>query len=117
MTPLRTRDLTHRITIRRAAQLGDGKGGFLASWTVLTVAMAEITGLDGRESVMGRVLVGVSVYRLRIRWRRGLDIRASDQVRLADGTELNITAPAADPDGQREQLVIMAESGTARSTD
>ena len=52
----------------------------------------------------------------RIRWRRGLEIRASDQLILPSGLELNIKAPAVDPDGTRKQLIIMADSGSARST-
>jgi len=116
VTPLRSRDLKHRISIRRPNQVSDGKGGYTTSWAPIVEAMAEVKGLDGRESVMERVLEGVSVYRIRIRWRRGLDVRASDQVRLRNGIELNITAPAADPDGEREQLVIMAETASARAT-
>lgn len=116
MTPLTSRQLRHRITIRRSIQEKDGKGGYTSSWTTIASPMAELLGLAGRESVMERVLEGVSSYRVRIRWRAGLVIKASDQILLSDGTELNITAPAADPDGKRQQLIIMAETQSAEKT-
>ena len=116
MKPLTSRQLRHRIEIRRAVKESDGKGGYITRWEVLASPMAELLGLDGREAVMERVLEGISSYRIRIRWRAGLTVKASDQVRLTDGTELNITAPAADPDGKRQQLIIMADSQSAQRT-
>ena len=116
MTPLRTSDLRYRIVIRRPSRASDGKGGYTTSWETIAEPMAEVKGQDGRESVMEKVLEGISVYRIRIRWRRGLEVCASDQVRLPSGLELNIKAPAADPDGKREQLLFMAETGSARRT-
>jgi head-tail adaptor len=71
---------------------------------------AEVTALDGRESVMDHVLEGTSVYQIRIRYRA--DLRADWQIRHGELT-LNITAPPADPDGKREQLVIIASTASA----
>ena len=114
MKPLRAGRLRHRITIRRSIEASDGKGGYTTTWSTVLVTRAEIEGLDGRESAMARVLEGISVYRFRIRWRADLDIRASDQVQFA-GRELNITAPAADPDTRRRHLVFVAETASART--
>lgn len=115
MSPLTTADLRHKITIRRPTQVSDGKGGYTTSWSIVANCFAEVRGLDGRESVMERVLEGVSIYRIRIRWREDLEVKASDQVRYA-GLDLNVTAPAADPDGKREQLIIMASTQSAQAT-
>ncbi|AJP72931.1 phage head closure protein [Sphingomonas hengshuiensis] len=109
MTPLRAEDLRHRIEIRRPTETKDGKGGWTTSWPVIALPWAEVIGLDGRESVMDQVLEGVSVYRIRIRWRAGILVK--DQVRHGAVT-LNITS-AVDPDGKREQLVIMASTAAA----
>jgi SPP1 family predicted phage head-tail adaptor len=111
--PLTSADLRHKITIRRPSDVPDGKGGFTTSWATIATAFAEVSGLDGRESVMDRVLEGISVYRIRIRWRSGLDVRASDQLQYA-GSSLNILSPASDPDGRREQLVLLAETAPVR---
>lgn len=113
MIPLRTADLRHKITIRRPAQAPDGKGGYTSTWSTIASCFAEIHGLDGRESTMEHVLEGVSVYRIRIRWRDGLEVKASDQVRCAAG-DLNVTAPGSDPDGTRQQLIIMVSTASAR---
>lgn len=114
MKPLRSEDLKHRIEIRRPTQASDGEGGYTTTWPVIASPMAEVTGLDGRESVMEHVLQGVSVYRLRIRWRRNLLLKPSDQVRWA-GLDLDLKS-AVDPDGRREQLVIMADTGSPQAT-
>jgi head-tail adaptor len=63
--------------------------------------------------MFAQALSGVSSYRITIRWRTG--IKASDQIVLPDGTELNVTAPPADPDGRRRWLTIMADSGSVRA--
>lgn len=111
MTPLRASDLRHRVTIRRASEVEKANGGYEDVWSDLAVVWAEVTGLDGRESVMAHVLSGVSVYRVRIRWRG--DIRASDQIRSTaacfGGRDVNIRS-VVDPDGRREQLVIIADT-------
>lgn len=115
MTPLRSADLRHAVEFLRSNQVADGNGGYTTEWTTLASAYAEVNGLAGRESVMERVLEGISVYRIRIRWRPNLDIRPSDQARV-DGKVLNIRS-VNDPDGQNWQLVIMAESASVQKVD
>lgn len=114
MRPLRAEDLRQRIIIARADEAADGKGGFTTSWLPIAAPMAEVVGLDGREAVMERVLDGISVYRIRIRWRRSLDIRASDQVAIGS-TVLNVRAPAADPFGTRRELMFLADTSSVRA--
>lgn len=103
--------LRHKITIQRPSKVKDGKGGWLDDqWIDVTAAWAEVTALNGRESVMDHVLEGTSVYQVRIRYRE--DLRADWQIRYGELT-LNITAPPVDPDGKREQLIIMASTASA----
>ena len=113
MAPLRAGDLKHRVTIRRAVEVKTATGGYSASWEPVVTVWAEVRGLGGRESVMDKVLQGVSVYRIRIRWRG--DVLTTDQLRAEGaaflGRDLNIRS-ADDPDGTRDQLVIVADSAS-----
>lgn len=106
MKPLRAADLRHQLTIQRPSQIDDGNGGYTASLNVLATPWAEVLGLDGRESVMDHVLRGISVYRIRIWHRDGVD--SGDQV-LFGAQTLNIRS-AADPHGTRRELVIIADT-------
>lgn len=116
-------DLRHRLIIRRATETDNGKGGFTTAWASVATVRAEVQGLDGRESVMAEALQGVSVFRIRIRWRS--DIRSGDQFRDAAGScfgtdnegaarDVNIRS-ISDPDGRRRQLVIIADTSSTRS--
>lgn len=111
---LRAGILRHRITIRRATQVQDAKGGYTSSWQTVATPKARLEGLDGRESTLASTLQGISAWRITIRWRSG--ILQSDQIILPDGTEINVVS-AADPDGKRERLVILADTGSVRRED
>jgi head-tail adaptor len=124
MPRLAAGQLRHRLSIRRVQEVPNGKGGFKSDWSEITngKVSAEVTGLDGRESVMDQALQGISVYRIRIRWRP--DVRTSDQLRTKGSAfgyddkgvprDLNIRS-AVDPDGRREQLVIIADTASTRT--
>jgi SPP1 family predicted phage head-tail adaptor len=114
MTPLRAGDLRHRITVRRAAEIETPTGGYKEDWGDYATVAAEITAFDGREVVLDQALQGVSVYRVRIRWRD--DLTTEDQLRGScfGGRDVNVRS-IADPDGRRRQLVIMADSASTRS--
>lgn len=109
MTRVQAGALRHRVTISRMAETKNERGGLVDTPTEVATVWAEVKGLDGRESVMERVLQGVSVYQVRIRWRD--DLRQSDQLAgsVFGGRALNIRS-AVDPDGRREQLVIIGET-------
>ena len=121
MNRLRAGDLRHRVTIRRSTQVDNGKGGWTTEWPDLATVCAEVIGLDGRESVMDQALQGISSFRVRIRWRA--DVRASDQLHGdetaavfgvdANGNprDVNIRS-VVDPDGKREQLIIVADTAS-----
>ncbi len=106
MKPLRAADLRNQVTIQRPVQADDGRGGYTTAMTVLAKPWAEVVGQDGRESVMEHVLLGISVYRIRIWYRDGID--TGDQV-LIGGKVLNIRS-CADPYGTRRELLIMADT-------
>ncbi|HEX2594801.1 MAG TPA: phage head closure protein [Rhizomicrobium sp.] len=113
--PLNPGDLNRRIEIRRQVPQDDGHGGFLdgpATWQPVATVWAEVIGLSGRESVIQHTLQGITVYRIRIRYRT--DISAADQVRY-NGADLNIRS-IIDPDGGRETLTIIADTGGAQTT-
>lgn len=116
MKPLRRKDLKHRITVRRETDTPNGKGGYTTGWGDAGTIFAEVTGLDGRESVMDRVLQGTSVYRIRVRF--GADVGPADQLRSIGecfgGRDLNIRS-IVDPNGDREQLVVMADTASTLS--
>ena len=104
------------ITIRRQADVPDGKGGYIRDWVDFAKDIrAEVINQSGREAVIANTLQGVSTYRITIRsrpsWRSGGGPQASDQV-LWRGQELNIVAPPADPNGFGEALVFVADTST-----
>jgi SPP1 family predicted phage head-tail adaptor len=116
MTPLRAGDLRHKITVRRATEIKTDTGGYKTDWCDYAELWAEVTALDGREIVMDQVLQGISVYRVRIRWRS--DLTTEDQLRSAadcfGGRDVNVLS-IADPDGRRNQLIIMADTASTRN--
>lgn len=109
MKALQCEDLRHQIEIRRRTRQKDGRGGYTDDWAQIARPWAEVISRDGKESMAEHVMQGVSSYRIRIRYREG--ISTNDQVRYG-ALELNITS-AADPDGTREQLVIIATTAAA----
>ena len=97
--------LRQRVTILRLAEADNGQGGYTSSWEPIATIWAEVAGLTGREVVMERTLQGITTYRIRILWRA--DLKQSDQLRYGEQT-LNIRS-IADPDGQRTEMLIMAD--------
>jgi head-tail adaptor len=123
MPLLRAGDLRHSLVIRRASEIRTARGGYTSDWGDVATLSAEVTGLDGRESVMDQALQGISVFRVRIRWRS--DIQTSDQLRPtgssfgydAEGKPRDVNIRSiADPDGRREQLVIIADTASTRNS-
>jgi SPP1 family predicted phage head-tail adaptor len=110
--------LRHKIKIKRATQTPDGKGGFDTTWPTIAEPYAEVLGQDGREAVIAQNLQGVSAYRIRIRYRSNLP-RQDDQIEAAGsafgGRTVNIRS-VSDPSGDREQLVILADTASAQPT-
>ena len=121
MEPLRAGALRRRLTVRRATENATGKGGYTTAWRPFATVHAEVMAFDGREVVLDQALQGISVYRIRIRWRD--DLTTEDQLSGscfgldAEGNPRNVNIRSiADPDGRRKQLVIMADTASTRSS-
>ena len=105
--------LRQRVDIMRAVKVANGKGGYTSTWSAIASGVpAEVLGQTGAEVMRDSVLRGVRHYRVTIRWRG--DIEPKDQLRHG-GEDLNIRS-AVDPDGKREQLVIIADTDGAIAT-
>ncbi len=105
--------LNQQLTVLRKSTVREGTG-FRESWApVGRPFWAEVIGLNGREAVIGQALQGVSYYRITTWWRS--DILFTDQLRYGDQV-LNISSPPSDPDGKREQLQILADTGAVETT-
>ena len=99
--------LRDSITIRREDNVKNARGGLNRDWvTVADNLPARVTSLNGRESVIGQVLQGVSQFEIVVRYRT--DIKVSDQVKW-NGRELNVHS-AEDRDGLRTWTYIQAST-------
>ena len=111
---LRAGDLRSRIDVLRALEVSDHPGGgTLTGWTRVASPWAEVLGQNGREAIIAQSFQGVSYYRIRIRFRTG--ILTGDQIRF--GTTDLIIRSATDPNGDREQLLILADTAGALPVD
>lgn len=98
--------LRDRVEIRRATKVQNRNGGLETVWSTLATVWAEVIGINGREAVIGQALQGISAFRITIRYRE--DIGDADQL-MHRGRELNVRS-ISDPDGMREQLLILADT-------
>ena len=108
LSPGRLRD---RVEIRRATLTRVRGGGDEATWSSLATVWAEVIGINGRESMLAQAMQGVSAYKITIRYRE--DIDDADQL-VHRSRELNIRS-ISDPDGRREQLLILADTGSVQA--
>lgn len=103
--------LRHRLDIVRPTKVATGKGGYTTTLSpIANDIAAEVLSLTGSEAVKEKVLRGVRVYRVTIRWRAG--VAQTDQLRLLGryGGELVNIRSAVDPDGRQRELVIHADT-------
>ncbi|WP_294292698.1 phage head closure protein [uncultured Sphingomonas sp.] len=104
--PLSSR-LKRRLDIIRPTETKTGGGGYTTALVPVASAVpAEIISLTGSEAVKDRVLRGIRVYRITIRWRA--DVGQKDQISF--GAERVNIRSAVDPDGSRRELVIHADT-------
>lgn len=103
-------DLNRKVTIQTPNYTPDGAGGrSLTGWSDVATVYAQITPVSGGEAFKLGVQNQTQFYRVSLRFRE--DVTPGN--RLMWGTiPLNIRT-SADPDGFREELAIMAESGVA----
>lgn len=101
--------LRHRIGIVRPTSTPTGRGGFKETLAPIASDVAALVeDLTGTEAVKEKVLRGIRVYRITVRWRAG--IVTSDRISYAgDPDPLNIRS-AVDADGRRRWLIIHADT-------
>jgi head-tail adaptor len=105
--------LRQRVAIMRRTAVDNGTGGSTTSWNAIASGVpAEVIMLTGSEAVQEKVLRGIRVFQVTVRWRAGL--QPKDQLRYGSD-DLNIRS-AIDPDGRRERLVIVADTEGATKT-
>lgn len=104
--------LRNRVTFQRSTDT-ERKGGYTTTWQPLGTRWAEVISQNGREAVIAGALQGISAYKITI--RAGFQVKASDQVVLADGTVLNIKSVAPDPFMPREATVMLADSSSVQA--
>lgn len=115
---LRPGDLRQRVTLmRKTVTPRVGRPGSDTTWAPIATVWAQVVGINGREAVIGQALQGVSYFKIVIRHRG--DVGDADQVRYqpagaAAPLTLNIRS-ATDPDGGREQLLILADTASSQA--
>lgn len=105
--------LRHRVDLVRPTETSNGKGGYTRTAPVIAAAIAaEVISLTGSEAVKEKVLRGIRVYRVTVRWRG--DLRQTDQLRLGPdfGCDLVNIRSAVDHTGKRCELVIHGDTET-----
>ena len=108
---LRAGRLRQEVVLLREITTKNADGDAESAWTPEGGPIpAEVIGIALRETMIGQALQGNLAYKITIRWRD--DITAADQLGYGVRT-LNITADPFDPDGRREQLVILASTASA----
>lgn len=105
--PLDGGELRDSVTIQAPVFTPDGGGGRKASWNDVATVRAEVVPISGGETFVHSLTQRTQFYRIRIRYRAG--ITPANRL-LLNGAPLNIRS-AEDPNRDREQLMIMAESG------
>lgn len=111
--PLSPGRLRHRVTIyRKTTQQADNLD-LEAAWALTTTVWAEVIGVAGREATIGQALQGIAAYKITVRF--GADITDADQLRYGS-IDLNVRS-VTDPDGMREQLLIIADTASVEKMD
>lgn len=71
-------DLRQRVTLQRRSEVADAGGGVSLSWTDAGELWAEVTPLQGRETVQAMRLQPTQTYLIRLRYRD--DITPADRL-------------------------------------
>lgn len=106
--PLDAGSLDRRVRIEAEGRVSNGQGGFITGWTEFKTVWARKRPLRGDETVRESIVRSVSVARFTIRYRAG--VTTKHRLVEKDGTIWNIRS-VDDPNGGREQLDMVCESG------
>ena len=105
--------LRSRIKYQTRVVTHDICGGPVDEWTTAFDTWAEVLAISGKEDVHEGLEYSGNMYRVTIRYRRGVD--PTGRIVLSDGTVLAVKA-VRDPAGRRELLIIDAESSSVEET-
>ncbi|WP_174286636.1 phage head closure protein [Sphingomonas bacterium] len=106
--PLRPGDLRQRVTIQEVSETLNAGGGKTKAWNDVATVWAQVTPSSGGEAFAQGVARNTQFYKVLIRYRAGVTPRNR---MVWNGQPLNIRT-CSDPDGTREALQMMAESGS-----
>jgi SPP1 family predicted phage head-tail adaptor len=99
--------LRERINIEVPADVADGGGGFIRSWSVNRICWAEVTPLPAEEQRHGGHVASHARYRLSI--RNGGPLPGDARLRWHD-TLLSILSVTVDPERRgRMSLIVQKE--------
>jgi SPP1 family predicted phage head-tail adaptor len=102
--------LNKRITIQQAAEVADGAGGYVRSWTSVATVWAEmIVERSGGEQVFAEQVQAAARFRFTIRYRSGV----TAAMRVLYGTRVFNIRQIINPEEANVLLVIEAEEGVA----
>lgn len=100
-----------RLVLEAPIETFDGAGGVARTWTSVATFWAAVeaveTSQDAERERADRPELAMR-YRLTARWRAGVD----GTMRLREGARILRILGAADPDGRRRHLVLVAEEVT-----
>lgn len=106
--PLDAGSLDRRVRIEVEGRVPNGQGGFTTAWQELKTVWARKRPLRGDETVREGIVRSTAFARFTIRYRAG--VTTKHRLVEKNGTIWNIRS-ADDPNGSREQLDMVCETG------
>jgi len=104
---LRSGELNRRIIVQIPTRTPNGRGGFVKGWSDPIPLRAKMVPLRGDEAVQHSLLHKRQIWRVFIRHRPDVSVECKATYQ---GEALAITS-CEDPDGRRERLEMICETG------
>lgn len=110
--------LNQRITIQALTKLEDTGGGACEDWIDFAEVWAGITPISGRQRYVAQQVEAAVDHEIEIRYRAGVvaGMRAIQGPSANPTREFHFRA-VFDPDGHRQQMIILAEEVRAGASD
>lgn len=99
--------LNLRFRIEQEARVANGQGGFTTSWSAVATVWGSKRPLRGDETVRESIIRSTAMARVTIRYRADVTTKH----RLVEGATIWNIRSVDDPDGRRERLEMLCESG------
>ena len=104
---MRAGALRHLIDLQAPAHIDDTNAGQISAWTSLGTFAAEVLPTGGNKVLEGTIVMGVQGWKVRMRYRTGIDV--THRI-VWEGRELAIVS-IEDPDGRKRELLAFCQSG------